>query len=69
MNTSQIPDSERERRLNEVLLAYVEADQEGCTPDRRQLLARFPEIRHELTEFLPCATRSIAWPGHFARRH
>jgi serine/threonine protein kinase len=51
MNTSQVPDAEREKRLNEVLLAYVEADQEGRTPDRRQLLARFPEIRHELTEF------------------
>jgi serine/threonine protein kinase len=44
--------SEREKRLNEVLLAYVEAVQEGRVPDRQQLLSGHPEIAAELREFL-----------------
>jgi serine/threonine protein kinase len=45
-------DSEREKRLQQVLLAYVEAVQEGRTPDRRQLLSDHPELAVELKEFL-----------------
>jgi eukaryotic-like serine/threonine-protein kinase len=45
-------DSEREKRLQQVLLAYVEAVQEGRAPDRRQLLSDHPEFAVELREFL-----------------
>src|SRR5262249_11162765 len=45
-------DSEREKRLNQVLLTYVEALQDGRAPDRRQLLSDHPEFTLELKEFL-----------------
>src|SRR5262245_58137159 len=41
----------REGRLNEVLLAYVEALEAGRAPDRRAWLARHPEFAAELEEF------------------
>lgn len=44
-------DREREKRLNEALLAYVEARESGRKPDRSQLLASHPDLRHELEEF------------------
>jgi serine/threonine protein kinase len=40
-----------EDRLNEVLLAYVEALQEGNRPDRALLLAAHPELREDLEAF------------------
>src|SRR5258708_22737361 len=43
--------SQREDLLNRVLLAYVEAVQQGRAPDRRQLLSRYPEIAADLKEF------------------
>jgi serine/threonine protein kinase len=43
--------SDREQRLEEVLLAYLEADQAGWAPDRRQVLAAYPELSAELEEF------------------
>jgi serine/threonine protein kinase len=51
MTTAHHRDPERERRLNQILLAYVEAIQEGRTPDRRRLLSDYPEFAHELKEF------------------
>ena len=51
MTTAHHRDPERERRLNQILLAYVEAIQEGRTPDRRRLLSDNPEFAHELKEF------------------
>src|SRR5262249_8752197 len=44
-------DTDREQRLNEVLLAYVEAAQAGGAPDRRRLLGAHPDLRAELEEF------------------
>jgi serine/threonine protein kinase len=44
-------DPDREERLNEALLAYVEARQAGREPDRGQLLAAHPDLRGELEEF------------------
>jgi serine/threonine protein kinase len=43
--------ADREARLNEVLLAYLEERQAGREPDRGQLLAAHPELRCELEEF------------------
>jgi hypothetical protein len=52
MIRQHIADTEREERLNEVLLGYVEALEAGRAPDRREFLAAHPELRGELTEFL-----------------
>jgi hypothetical protein len=52
MNTEPCNDAERETRLNELLIAYVEEVQQGRAPDRRQYLARYPEFAAELQEFL-----------------
>jgi serine/threonine protein kinase len=50
--TGELPrDGDRDERLNEVLLAYVEAADAGQAPDRRQLLASHPGLRRELEEF------------------
>jgi serine/threonine protein kinase len=43
--------SEGEDRLNEALLAYVEALQAGRAPDRGQFLAAHPDLRGDLEEF------------------
>src|SRR5436309_1743362 len=44
--------SERERRLREVLVAYLEAAEAGRAPDRQQWLAHHSEFAAELEEFL-----------------
>ena len=49
MNPTGEPD--REERLNEVLLAYVEALEAGREPDRGQLLAAHPDLRPDLEAF------------------
>ena len=51
MNDHLSKDPDREERLNEVLLDYVEAAQAGRAPDRRRLLAEHPDFRLELEEF------------------
>ena len=45
-------DSVREERRNHVLLAYVEALEQGREPDRAQLLAAHPDLRQDLEAFL-----------------
>ncbi|HZU38068.1 MAG TPA: protein kinase, partial [Gemmataceae bacterium] len=44
-------ESEREQKLNEVLLAYVEEAEAGRPPDRQRLLDAHPDFRAELEEF------------------
>src|SRR4051812_11794465 len=44
------PDTQ-ERRLHEVLEAYLKAAEQGRAPDRQQLLARHPELAAELGAF------------------
>jgi serine/threonine protein kinase len=43
--------AEREERLNEILLTYVEALQAGRRPDREQFLAAHPDLREDLKTF------------------
>jgi serine/threonine protein kinase len=43
---------EREERLQEVLLEYVESLEAGAAPDREAFLAAHPEYRSEIVEFL-----------------
>jgi serine/threonine protein kinase len=45
-------DLDREDRRNRVLLAYVEALEEGREPDRGRLLAAHPDLRPDLEAFL-----------------
>jgi len=45
-------ESEREQRLNDVLLAYVEMWEAGREPDREQTLAAHPDLRAELEAFM-----------------
>ena len=52
MNHELTGDSDREERRNHVLLAYVEALEEGREPDRAQLLAAHPDLRQDLEAFL-----------------
>src|SRR5262245_25656890 len=44
-------ETEREDRLNEVLLAYVEEIESGRVPDRQKLLADNPDLREDLESF------------------
>jgi serine/threonine protein kinase len=44
-------DPDREARLNEALLAYVEARQAGREPDRGPFFASYPDLCDELEEF------------------
>ncbi len=52
MSSSGSNPSEREQRLQAVLVAYLEAAERGQEPDPQQLLAQQPEFAGELTEFL-----------------
>src|SRR5271166_2469081 len=50
---TQDPDSasEREKRLNEVLAAYLDAVEAGQQPRQEEWIARYPDLAAELTEF------------------
>jgi hypothetical protein len=41
----------REDRLNQVIAEYLESVHAGGTPDRRELVARQPELARELEAF------------------
>ncbi len=48
---------EREERLNEVLLDYLEAEACGQAPDTQQFLENHPEFADDLADFLACRQR------------
>jgi serine/threonine protein kinase len=50
--TNDDVESERQERLQEVLLGYVESAQAGTAPDRGVFLAAHPEFAAEIVEFL-----------------
>jgi eukaryotic-like serine/threonine-protein kinase len=43
--------SEREKRLNDVLAAYLDDVEAGQRPDKQEWLARYPDLAPELSEF------------------
>ena len=43
---------EKDRRVNEALVEYLEAEEAGQAPDHAALLARYPDLATELQEFL-----------------
>src|SRR5262245_47664282 len=45
------PTLQREQRLNEIVLAYLEATEQGARPDPRDWLARYPDLAPELAAF------------------
>ncbi|MCS7047096.1 MAG: protein kinase, partial [Gemmataceae bacterium] len=51
MSTIAAPQTDREQRLHQVLLAYVEAVQARQRPDRTKLLAGHPDLRDDLEAF------------------
>ncbi len=51
MTKSYQSEAEREQRLNDILLTYVEAVEAGHSPDRRLILALYPDLASELSEF------------------
>jgi WD40 repeat protein len=51
MASESLLSSDRERRLNEVLAAFLEADEAGHAPDRAEIMKRHPDLARELAEF------------------
>src|SRR5260370_41172435 len=51
MTKPYLSEAEREQRLNDILLGYVEAVEAGHSPDRRMLLALYPDLASGLSEF------------------
>src|SRR5947208_2743496 len=50
--TASNPPSEREQRLEAILVAYLEAVEHGQASSREELLGRHPEFAAELAAFL-----------------
>ena len=49
--SSEVGEPDRERRLGEVLAAYFAAVEAGPGPTPQELIARHPELAHELEGF------------------
>src|SRR5262245_7382452 len=51
MSNGHAETTDRERRLNDVLAAYLEGVEAGRTPDRQALLDQHPDLAGDLTSF------------------
>src|SRR5438093_1122678 len=54
---------EQEQRLDEVVIAYLEAVEAGQTPQPAQWLARYPELAAGLAEFFADQEQVYHWVG------
>ena len=52
MSEPTIPDDDRQRRLEEAMAEYLIAADAGRPPEAEAFLARYPDLRAELVEFL-----------------
>src|SRR5262245_49144248 len=52
MSTETMALSDRERRLEAILVAYLEAAERSQPPSRQMLLEQYPDFAADLTEFL-----------------
>jgi WD40 repeat protein/serine/threonine protein kinase len=52
MSEPTIPDDDRQRRLEEAMAEYLIAADAGRPPESESFLARYPDLRAELVEFL-----------------
>jgi hypothetical protein len=52
MSEPTIPDDNRQRRLEEAMAEYLIAADAGRPPEAESFLARYPDLRVELAEFL-----------------
>ena len=52
MSEPTIPDDDRQRRLEQAMAEYLIAADAGRPPERESFLARYPDLRAELIEFL-----------------
>src|SRR5262245_732180 len=52
MSEPTIPDDDRQRRLEGAMAEYLIAADAGRPPERESFLARYPDLRAELVEFL-----------------
>jgi predicted Ser/Thr protein kinase len=57
MSASNLLSTEREERLHEVLLDYLEAEARGQAPDLRRFLDEHAEFADQLADFLACRQR------------
>ena len=52
MSEPTIPDEDRQRRLEEAMAEYLMAADAGRPPEPESFLARYPDLRAELVQFL-----------------
>ena len=60
MSEPTIPDDDRQRRLEEAMAEYLIAADAGRPPEPESFLARYPDLRAELVEFMADLSRLAA---------
>src|SRR5215472_11549732 len=61
MLSAQRDAGDRNHRLEEAVVGYFEVVESGQAPDRSQLLARYPDLAPELTDFFANQDKVNSW--------